>query len=55
MRETPNSYLSVCLVMVEIYALTIPRNAPILSLQRLSLGRFETFLRLGRKPTHTHL
>jgi len=42
MRETPNSYLSACLVMVGIRVLTVPCNAPILSLQRTSLGRYET-------------
>ena len=55
MRETPNSYLSACLVMVGIHALTISRNAPILSLRRSSLGRYETLLRPGRKPTHVHI
>jgi len=42
MRETPNSYLRACLVMIGIRALTIPCNAPILSLRRTSLGRYET-------------
>jgi hypothetical protein len=55
MRETPNSYLSVCLVIVVIRALTISRNAFILSLRRSSLGRHETLLRPGRKPTHVHI
>jgi hypothetical protein len=55
MRETPNSYLSACLVMVGIRALTVPCNAPILSLQRTSLGRYETPSRPDRKPTHSHL
>jgi hypothetical protein len=32
-RETLNLYLSVCLVMVGIHALTIPCNALILSLE----------------------
>jgi len=52
MRETPNSYLSAYLVMVGIRALTIPCNAPKLSLRsRPSLGRYETFLRLDGQPT----
>jgi hypothetical protein len=51
MRETPNSYLSACLVMVSIRALTVLCNAPTLSLQRLSLGRYETLLRLDSQPT----
>ena len=55
MRETPNLYLSVCLVMMDICALIIPRNAPILSLQRSSPGKSKTFIRLGGKPTHAHL
>jgi hypothetical protein len=42
MHETPNSYLSAYLVMVDIHALVIPRNTPILFLQRPSLGSFET-------------
>jgi len=55
MRETPNSYLSAYLVMVGIRALTISRNAPVLSLRRSSLGRYETLLRPGRKLTHVHI
>jgi hypothetical protein len=55
MRETPNSYLNACLVMVGLRALTVSCNAPILSLRRSSLGRYETLLRLGRKPTHVHI
>ena len=55
MREKPNSYLSACLVMVGIRTLTISCNAPILSLRRTSLGRYETRLRPGRKPTHVHI
>jgi hypothetical protein len=55
MHETLNSYMSVCLVMVDIRALTIPRNIPIVSLQRSSLGRSEILLRLGRRPTHDQL
>jgi hypothetical protein len=55
MRETPNSYLSAYLVIVGIHTLIISRNAPILFLQRPSLGRYETPLRPGRKPTHVHL
>ena len=55
MRETPNSYLSTCLVMVGIHALFVSCNAPILSLQRTSLGRYETPSRPSRKPTHSHL
>jgi len=51
MRETPNSYLSACLVMVGIRALTVPCNAPTLSLRRSSLGRYETLLRLDNQPT----
>jgi len=51
MRETPNSYLSACLVMVGIRALIIPYNAPTLSLQRSSLDRYETLLRLNSQPT----
>jgi hypothetical protein len=50
-----NSYMSACLVMVGIHALTISRNASILSIWRLSLGIYETLFRPGRKPTHTHL
>jgi hypothetical protein len=38
--------------MVGICALTVSRNAPILSLQRPSLGRFKTILRLGRRLPH---
>ena len=52
MRETPNSYLRACLVMVGIRALTVLCNAPILPLRRTSLGRYETLLRPGRKPIH---
>jgi len=44
MRETLNSYLSVCSVMVGIHVLIIPRNIPILSLQKPSLERSETLL-----------
>ena len=55
MRETPNSYLSVCLVMVGIHALTISRNSPILSLQILSIGIYETLLRPDREPIHIHI
>jgi hypothetical protein len=54
MHETPNSYLSAYLVMVGIRALTISHNAPILSLQRLSLGRSKTLLK-SSTPTHAHL
>jgi hypothetical protein len=53
-HETPNSYLSAYLVMVGIRALTISYNAPILSLQRLSLGKSETLLKPGT-PTHAQL
>jgi hypothetical protein len=42
MRETPNLYLSACLVMVGIRVLTVPCNTPILSLRRMSLDRYET-------------
>jgi len=52
MRESLNSYLSACLVMVGIRALIISCNVPILSLRRPSLGGYETILRLSRKPTH---
>jgi hypothetical protein len=55
MHETLNSYLSACLVMVDIRALIIPSNAPILSLQRSSLSKSETFIRLDGKPTYAHL
>ena len=55
MRETPHSYLSVCLIMVGIRTLTVSCNAPILSLRRSSLGRYETLLRPDRKPTHVHI
>jgi len=41
--------------MVGIHALTIPHNAPILSLQMLSLSRSEILLRSSRKFTHAHL
>jgi hypothetical protein len=43
------------MVMVGVHALTIPHNTPILSLQRLSMGRSEAFLRLSRKLIHAHL
>jgi hypothetical protein len=55
MRETPNSYMSVCLAMVGISALIISRNTPILSLRRPSLGKSEILFRIGRKPTHDQL
>jgi len=55
MHETPNSYLSVCLVMMGIRVLTFPYTAPILYLQRSSLGRYETLLRPNIKLTHAHL
>ena len=42
MHETPNLYLSVCLVITSITALAILYNTPILPLQRSSLGRYET-------------
>jgi len=51
MRETPNSYLSACLVMVGIRVLIVPCNAPTPSLQRSSLGRYETLLRLDSQLT----
>jgi hypothetical protein len=38
--------------MVRIRALIISRNAPILSLQKSSLGRYKTILRPDRKSTH---
>jgi hypothetical protein len=41
--------------MVDLRALIIPRNAFIMSLRRLLLGRSEILLRPGRKPTHAHL
>jgi hypothetical protein len=55
MRETPNSYLSACLVMVGIRALTVSYNTHILSLQRPSLGKYEIPSRPDKKPTHSHL
>jgi len=55
MRETPNSYMSVWLVMVGIHALTIHRNSLILSLRRTLLSKSETLLRPNRKSTHVHL
>jgi hypothetical protein len=54
MRETPSLYLNIYLVMVIIRALIISHNAPILSLQRLSLGKSETLLKLST-PTHAQL
>jgi hypothetical protein len=36
--------------MVGIRALIISCNAPVLSLQRLSLGKYEILLKPGRKP-----
>jgi len=50
-----NSYLSACLVMVGIRALTISCKAPILCLRISSLGKYETLLRPSRKPTHVHI
>jgi len=54
MHETPNLYMNACLVMVDIRALTIPHNAPILSLQRPLLGRSKILLRPCREPNHDH-
>jgi hypothetical protein len=51
MRETPNSYLSVCLEMVGIRVLPITRNVPILSLRRSALGKYEILLKLDNQPT----
>jgi hypothetical protein len=53
--ETPNSNLSACLVMVGIYALIVPCNTPILSLQGQSLDRSKIFLRPSKKHTHTYV
>jgi hypothetical protein len=55
MHETPNSYLSAYLIMVDIHALVIPHNTPILFLQRPSLAVLSLVLKPGRKPTHIHL
>jgi len=55
MHEKPNSYLSAWLVMMGIRTLTISCNAPILSLQRSSLDKYETLLRPDRKLTHVHI
>jgi hypothetical protein len=54
-RETSNSDVSACLVMMNIRVLAISCNAPILSLRGPSLDKSEILLRLGKKPTHTHL
>ena len=39
MRETPNSYLSACLVMVGIRTLTVLCNAPITAFTKAVTGQ----------------
>ena len=55
MHETPNLYLSVCLIMVGIQALTISHNVPTLSLQRCQWIDMRHLLRPGRIPIHAYL